>query len=354
MKKDSVIRIGTRGSALALAQTNLVAQDCRQAFPNRQFELKIIKTTGDEASAEVARVGTSLDKGLFTKELEKALLDNEIDLAVHSLKDLPTDLPEGLELGAVPKRVDVRDVLIYRSAARLKHSEPPSTATDWQPGQPQKRGFDRGLTLRALPAGARIGTGSTRRAAQIQAVQSGLEIAPIRGNVGTRLRKLAELAELDAIVLAAAGLGRLHFQIAPDGFLRIKPGAQTPPEKALPPGLLASLLELDEMLPCVGQGALGIEIRSQNESAREICQKLTHFNSLQCVRAERSFLREMGGGCQSPVAAYARILGHEIHMQAASFLGESAKRTEGRALPNHAEDLGRELALKLKSVRTKT
>lgn len=217
------IVIATRGSALALAQANAVLAQCRAAFPRIAFELSIIKTTGDKLqTASLANPDASLPKGLFTKELEVALLNGEADLAVHSLKDLPTELPAGLALGAVGKRADVRDVLIYRdeAAVRAELADVARWPVDWAPGQRLKRGLGRRLTLAKLPADAVVATSSTRRRALLLAARPELKVIELRGNVPTRLQKLAERAEFDAILLAAAGLERLKFIIGPKGDLR--------------------------------------------------------------------------------------------------------------------------------------
>ena len=254
------ITIATRGSALALAQANLVLAQCRAAFPKLSFELKIIKTTGDKLqTASLAQEGKSLPKGLFTKELEVALLKHRADLAVHSLKDLPTELPAGLTLGAVGKRADVRDVLIYRDADYLRAAEADKDAAEWSPGQSARRGFKPGLAVKDLPAGAVVATSSTRRKAQLLTLNPGLKVPDIRGNVVTRMQKLAERAELDATVLALAGLTRLNFRITPEGRLE---------GDAVPDGLLATVLDTEVMLPCVGQGAVGIEVRAERRAHR--------------------------------------------------------------------------------------
>ena len=298
---DRPIVLATRGSALALAQANSVISQCRACFPRLQFELKIIKTSGDKLqTASLAKEGTQLPKGLFTRELEVALLKHKADLAIHSLKDLPTELPAGLKLGAVSKRADVRDVLIYRDAAYLKAAEADTQAETWTPGQSSRRGFNGKISLAALPAGATVGTSSTRRKAQALLANPALNIQELRGNVVTRLQKLAARPELDAIILAWAGLARLDFTVSSEGKLL---------GDAVPDGLLATILETEEMLPCVGQGALGIEVREQDERITTICERLNHFNTLQCVSAERAFLAAMGGGCQSPVAAHAEVAG---------------------------------------------
>ena len=319
---EKPIIICTRGSALALAQANLIAAQCRAAFPELRFELKIIKTTGDKLQkASMAKTDPSLPKGLFTKELEVALLNGEADLAVHSLKDLPTELPEGLYLAATPKREDVRDVLIYRKA-----------------GLPL-RGFQPHLKLEGFPKGATIATSSTRRKMSLLAVRPDLNIVEIRGNVSTRMQKVADRGEVDATILALAGMTRLNFKINPDGTIS---------GDAMPDGLLATVLDLDVMLPCVGQGAIGIEIRADDERIAKIVGRLNHPNTFHAVTAERAFLRGMGGGCQSPVGAHAEISGEEISLRAISFRDESVKRGTGKRLITEAAALGEQIAAELK------
>jgi hydroxymethylbilane synthase len=314
------IFIASRGSPLALAQSNLILGQCREAFPQLTFEIKIIKTTGDKLqTASLSKEGESLPKGLFTKELELAMLAGEADFAVHSLKDLPTELPDGLILGAVGKRADVRDVLIYRADA--------------------KRGFKTGMAINDLPRGATVGTSSTRRKSQLLAHRPDLKIVEHRGNVLTRIEKLANRPELDAIVLAAAGLARLNFHIAADGKFT---------GDSIPPGLLVTVLEPEIMLPCVGQGAIGIETRAHDERIAAICERLNHPATQQCVTAERAFLAAMGGGCQSPVAAYAEIIGDQIRLRAASFREGPVKRGESTGPVTKAAELGRQMASQLK------
>jgi porphobilinogen deaminase len=340
MAKDLPIVIATRGSALALAQANAVLAQCRTAFPKLQFELKIVKTTGDKLqTASLAKEGTELPKGLFTKELEVALLKHKADLAVHSLKDLPTELPAGLKLGAVGKRADVRDVLIYRDAAYLEAAEADQDSVEWTPGQSKRRGFTGKLAVKDLPAGTVVATSSTRRKAQLLAHNPNLKVPDIRGNVVTRLQKLADRAEIDATVLALAGISRLNFTISAEGRLQ---------GDAVPDGLLATILDTDVMLPCVGQGAVGIEVREQDERIATICQRLNHFNTLQCVTAERAFLAAMGGGCQSPVAAYAEISGEKLHMRALSFTHGPVRHAEAKVSLKEPVELGQQLATKLK------
>ena len=339
MAVERPITIATRGSALALAQANLIAAQCREAFPKLRFELKIIKTTGDKLQkASMAKVQDGLPKGLFTKELEIALLRSQADLAVHSLKDLPTDLPAGLVLAATPKRADVRDVLIYRSAEYLAQNSKRKTE-EWSPGQSQLRGFGQNLKLKDFPKEATIATSSTRRKEQLLAARSDLHVTEIRGNVTTRMQKVAERAELDAMILALAGLTRLNFRVTSEGKLE---------GDAVPDGLLATILDVDVMLPCVGQGAIGIEIRADDERIAKICERLNHFNTFHCVTAERAFLQAMGGGCQSPVAAYAEVVGNNLFMRAVSFRTSTIKRGDGKRSITQATALGKALAEELR------
>ena len=340
MAPEKPIIIATRGSALALAQANLIAEQCRKTFSRLRFELKIIKTTGDKLqTASLAKVGEGLPKGLFTKELEVALVKGRADLAVHSLKDLPTDLPSGLILAATPKRADVRDVLIYRDAEFFSQLSTSNSQQDWIPGQSSLKGFKPHAKLKDFPAGTIIATSSTRRKMSLLAARPDLKITEIRGNVTTRLQKVSERDELDATVLALAGLTRLNFEVKPDGKLA---------GDAVPDGLLATILDLDVMLPCVGQGAIGIEIRADDERISKICERLNHFNTFHCVTAERAFLRAMGGGCQSPVAAHAEINGDKISMRAVSFCDEKEKRGEAKRPVAEAALLGEQIAAQLK------
>jgi porphobilinogen deaminase len=338
---EKPIVICTRGSALALAQSNMIAAMCRAAFPRLRFELKIIKTTGDKLQkASMAKTDASLPKGLFTKELEVALVKGHADLAVHSLKDLPTDLPAGLILAATPKREDVRDVLIYRDAAFLaKLKETIAEQKDWSPGQSDLRGFKPHLRLKDFPKGATIATSSTRRKQSLLAARPDLNIVEIRGNVTTRMQKVAERGELDATILALAGMKRLNFDINEDGTIK---------GDAVPDGLLATVLDLDVMLPCVGQGAIGIEIREDDERITKIVERLNHFNTFHAVTAERAFLRGMGGGCQSPVGAHAEIVGTKISLKAVSFRDEVVKRADAKRPIAEAALLGEQIAAVLK------
>ena len=252
-----MLTIGSRGSQLALwqahwiqAQLEALGQECR---------LEIIHTTGDKITdVALSKVGT---KGLFTKEIEEALLSGEIDLAVHSLKDMPTDLPPGLTLAAIPEREDPRDALI-------------------------------GGRLAEIAQHARIGTSSLRRAAQLRAIRPDLEIENIRGNLDTRLRKLDE-GKYDAIVLASAGLRRLGWAHR-----------------------ISELLEPEVMCPAVGQGALAVETRMDGGAAFQISRRLEHLPTRTAVTAERAVLASLGGGCQVPIGAHATIEAGMIHLQA--------------------------------------
>ncbi|HEU5395737.1 MAG TPA: hydroxymethylbilane synthase [Verrucomicrobiae bacterium] len=339
MASEKPIIIATRGSALALAQSNMIATACREVFPRLRFELKIIKTTGDKLQkASMAKANPALPKGLFTKELEVALLKGQADFAVHSLKDLPTEVPAGLILAATPKRVDVRDVLIYRDAEYLS-SLATRPSDDWSPGQSALRGYKPGLKLKDLPKGATIATSSTRRREQLLAARPDLKIVEIRGNLPTRLQKIAERGEWDATILALAGMTRLNFKIGNDGKII---------GDAVPDGLLAVVLDLDVMLPCVGQGAIGIETRADDERIAKIVERLNHHNTFQCVTAERAFLSAMGGGCQSPVAAYAEVIDEKLFMRAVSFQKQPSVRADGKRPLSEAQVLGEEIAARLK------
>ncbi|HAM70587.1 MAG TPA: hydroxymethylbilane synthase [Verrucomicrobiales bacterium] len=323
MPTSSTVIIATRGSALALAQANAVLARCRALFPDRPFEIRIFKTTGDKLQT-AALASATLPKGLFTKELEVALLSGEAHLAVHSLKDLPTDLPEGLILGAVEPREDPRDVLVHRI-----------------PGG-SARGFAPGTRLRDFPAGAVIATSSTRRGAQACDLHPGLRVVPIRGNVGTRLRKVSEDASMDATLLAAAGLRRLGYRIQPDGRIEGGPSDGDHPPTA---SLVAAPIPASEMIPCVGQAAVGIEIRAGDPLALEICSRLNDPGTRACVEAERSFLNAMGGGCQAAVAAHATLDGSStLILNAVSYLGGTPQRATLKGDLSHPVALGSDMA----------
>jgi hydroxymethylbilane synthase len=241
--------IGSRGSKLALWQAGWVRD--RLAGAGHQVDIRIIKTTGDKVpKASLTSSGT---KGLFIKEIEEALAGESIDLAVHSLKDLPTEQPPGLAVGAVPTRADARDALVSRT------------------GQP----------LVALPVGARVGTSSLRRQSQLRSLGRPIEVAAVRGNVDTRLRKL-ERGDYDALVLAAAGLDRLGLG-----------------------NRITQYFAIEEMCPAVGQGALALEVREDDQRVKQAIQPLDDPPTHQAVRAERALLRGLGGGCDVPIAAHA-------------------------------------------------
>ena len=252
-----MIVVGSRGSQLALWQARHIA--ARLDGLGAETRIEIIKTTGDKIQdVPLAQVG---GKGLFTKEIEEALLDGSIDLAVHSMKDMPTGLPAGLTIAAIPEREEPRDALI-------------------------------GCTLAELRAGSRIGTSSLRRSSQLLAHQSGLCIEMLRGNVDTRLRKLDE-GQYDAIVLAAAGLRRLGWQ-----------------------DRIRELIPVEIMCPAVGQGALAIETRDDGGAAYELARQLDHAETRTAVTAERAMLEVLGGGCQVPIGAHAQVEGAKIHLRA--------------------------------------
>lgn len=273
--------IGTRGSPLALAQAQTVAGLLRKGRGELRVETKIIKTSGDIfQSASLAAGG---GKGLFTKEIEDELLAGRIDVAVHSMKDLPTKLPAGLTIGAVPPREDPRDVLIGKRCA----------------------------TVDELPAGARVATSSVRRRAQLMARRPDLHIDEMRGNIGTRLQKLADRADLAATVLAAAGLNRLGLWDRMKDFRWQR-------------------LDLDVMIPAAGQGMIACEVREADLGVQELLAGINDADALACAEAERAFLAALGGGCQVPYAAVATVAGNQLWFIGAKFSpdGRDARRTE--------------------------
>ena len=349
MPLNRSIRIATRGSPLALAQARQVQTHLGAAFPAERFELEVIRTTGDDLqSSSPSEVGAPPSRGLFTKELEVALLEGRADLAVHSLKDLPTELPEGLVLGAICPRADVREVLLYRDGAKVAAERNPMA--EWSPGSRERSGFGRGLRPQDLPAGAVVATGSGRRSALLQALRPDLSVVPLRGNVGTRLGHLLREDRIDAIVLAAAGLARLGYDIGPTGALRqdhrLAPARRSflePP----PGGILGTILEPEDFLPAVGQGAVALEVRASDPEIGPIASVLDHFNTRQAVMAERAFLRAMGGGCRSPIAGYARVVGHQLHLRVAVFTDGAGRHGEDKAPVREAERLGIRLAERL-------
>ncbi len=344
----SPVVICTRGSALALAQANAVLAQLRAIHRKRTFELRIVKTTGDKLqTVQPGNATESVPRGLFTKELEEELLAGRAQIAVHSLKDLPTELPVGLKLVGTPPRADVREVLLYRS----RQLEPNPAEAEWSPGR-RVPFYGQSLdVLTDLPKGAIIATSSPRRSAQLRHIRPDLEIVVIRGNVGTRLQKLVTQTSIDATLLAAAGLTRLHLDISPKGQLRIDPRLPATVRERIdapPAGVLATILEPEEMLPAVGQGAVGLEIREDDTDTANLCLPLNHLNTFAAVQAERAFLQAMGGGCQTPVAAYARVVGHQLFLRASSYVNGTARFAEGRRIVREAEKLGEWVAADLK------
>ncbi len=254
MENRNKIVIGSRGSKLALIQANLIKSQLEKANKGIEFTIEIIKTTGDKITdVPLAKIGNI---GLFTKELENALLDKTVDLVVHSAKDMPTDIPDSLEIGAVTKREDPHDALISKNNVSLKN----------------------------LPQNAKLGTSSLRRKSQALACRPDLEIVDLRGNLDTRLKKL-ETGDFDAIFVAMAGLTRLGLA-----------------DKA------SEIIPYDIMLPAVGQGALCIEIRENDEQIKKIIKIVQHFDTRFEVLAERALLQRLQGGCQIPVGAHAEII----------------------------------------------
>ncbi len=266
--------IGSRGSRLALRQAEWVRTRLAGFYPQLQITIEIIKTTGDRLqSAPLSVIG---GQGVFTKELEAALLDNRIDLAVHSLKDLPTTLPRALDIAAITEREDARDCLVL-----------PSTLTN--AGAPLSIETS---SIETLPRGAQVGTSSPRRAAQLHHLRPDLIVKELRGNLDTRLRKL-DAGEYGAIILAVAGLKRLGLA-----------------------DRISAPIEPREMLPAVAQGALGIEIRADDETTREMLAPLNDVRARAECTAERALLRGLGGGCQLPIAAHAKLQTDGLHLEA--------------------------------------
>ncbi|MFM7102396.1 MAG: hydroxymethylbilane synthase [Verrucomicrobiota bacterium] len=347
MDPARVLRFATRGSALALAQADEVLSAATRARPGLRVERVVIRTTGDaRPDLDLGAPGAGVPAGLFTSEIQAALQRGEADIAVHSLKDLPTGSPEGLRLAATLPRADPREVLLYRDAARVEARRQP--LAEWRPGSRELRGFPPGLTLRRLPAGARLATSSTRRRAQFLAVRPDLDVVPIRGNVPTRLQHLQEDASFDVLLLAAAGLVRLGWQLGPRSRLIVDPrNPSATPVEPPPEGLLGTLLEAEDFIPAVGQGALGLEIRADDADAAGVCAALNHLNTWLCITAERSFLQAIGGGCHSAAGANARRLGHQLELRAWWQVDGQVRQGVARRPAAEAERLGRELARQL-------
>ena len=289
---EKTIVIGSRGSELALWQTHFVKTELEKRFPEIDLELKIIKTTGDKLlDVALAKIG---DKGLFTKQIETALLSGEIDLAVHSLKDLQTVQPKGLCIGAVSKRETPNDVLIAKKYRSIDD----------------------------LPKNAKVATGSLRRKSQLLHYRPDLQIFEIRGNLQTRFRKFDE-SDLDAMILAFAGVHRLKL----DAHIK-------------------QIIPFEIMLPAVGQGAMAVEIREEDAKLGEILQVVNDEETHACITAERAFLRTLEGGCQVPIGANAILRNDEIHLEGmvGSLNGKVNWREKSSGAISQAKDLGERLA----------
>ena len=290
-----LIRIATRGSMLALKQSGTVKEALETLWPELRFELQIIKTTGDKITdVPLAKVG---GKGLFVKEIEDALLNESADLAVHSMKDVPADLPQGLEIVVIPEREDPRDAMIIRD----------------------------GETFADLCHGAIIGTGSLRRGSQIRAMRADFEVRNLRGNLETRIRKLDE-GQFDAIILAAAGLKRMGWQ-----------------------DRITMVMDPAQFIPAVGQGSLGIEARAADDEILRLLAPLNHPETAIAVKAERSLLKELQGGCQVPIGCHAHLVGNVLELVAmvASLDGSRLFRASGAAPSEDAVELGKKIAVEL-------
>ncbi len=290
--KSKVI-IGSRGSELALWQANFIKRELEKKHRKLSVEIKIIRTKGDKIlNVALSKIG---DKSLFTKELENALLEGKIDLAVHSLKDLQTEIPEGLKLAAVTKRHDVEDVLIARK---------------------------KGTTIENLKEGAVVATGSLRRTCQLLHLRPDIKVVDLRGNVPTRINKFLK-SDWDAIILARAGVERLKMKTH-----------------------ISSYISTDLFLPAVGQGALGIEINSSNKFVEELLQPLHHEDTYSAVLAERALLRTLEGGCQVPIGAFAEVKPNGLYLDAmvGSLDGNITFRKKVRGSKSEPEKLGKSLA----------
>jgi hydroxymethylbilane synthase len=285
--------IGSRGSDLALWQANFVKKELKKKNKNLDIEIKIIKTKGDKIlDIALSKIG---DKGLFTKELEQKLLNNEIDIAVHSLKDLQTDIPKGLKLACVTKRHSVEDVLIAR----------------------KKR-----ITIDKLKEGATVATGSLRRKAQLKHIRPDINVVELRGNVPTRIEKFLK-SDWDAIILARAGVERLKLK-----------------------KYISSVIDTNIILPAVGQGALGIEIKNTNKFAEKILKSIHDENTYAAITAERALLKKLEGGCQVPIGAYAEVRKNGLYLTGlvATIEGDLTLSKTLRGSKKNPQLLGRKLA----------
>lgn len=289
--------IGSRGSKLALWQAGLVRDGLVRLNPGLEIQIDVIKTTGDVKPDPLSVIG---GKGVFTKELEDALLDKRIDIAVHSLKDLPTIIPDGLLISAFCEREDPRDALVMKVGMKVD-------------------------SLHELPSRSVVGTSSQRRLSQLKALRSDLLVKDLRGNVDTRIRKLDE-GQYDALILASAGLLRLGLERR-----------------------ISAAISTHEMLPAVGQGAIAIEVRADDEVAVGATSKLNHRETELACRAERAFLRSLGGGCQFPIAAHAVITDDALKLEGlvASPSGEEILRDSLAGVLDQPERIGSQLAEQL-------
>ena len=285
------LRLGTRASLLALQQAHWVKKRVEDLNPEVTVTLVHIKTTGDKLDFPLFKAG---GKGLFVKEIEEALARKEVDLAVHSAKDLPAVIPEGLEVIAFPKREDPRDALV----------------------SPGKKRFGE------IRVGGRVGTGSLRRQAQLLNLRPDLEVVPLRGNLDTRLKKLAA-QDLDAVILASAGLHRMGWE-----------------------DRISEFFDPEMMVPAIGQGALAIESREEDERVRQVVEPLNHLATQISVLAERAFLQRLGGGCQVPVAGYARIESGTLLLTGLVAGVDGRKVVRGKEVgpPEKNKELGERLA----------
>jgi hydroxymethylbilane synthase len=303
MPEDSSppIVLGTRGSELALVQASATEDLLGAVFADLQVERRIIRTTGDRrtdvALAEVAKVEGVFDKGVFIKELELELESGGIDIAVHSLKDMPTTLDEKFQLAAVLERAAVRDVLVSKD----------------------------GSDIASLPQGARVGTSSVRRAKQVAFLRPDVVILDLRGNVPTRLRKLADGDVYDAILLAEAGMQRL-------GYLEAEAANadESEPVKGMP-SLRVRRLPESEFFPAAGQGAIALEIRAGDARTYEVARALNHDATWQRISAEREFLRLLDAGCHTPVGVYSSLVGDVLHLKALVFPETGGQPKSGEA-----------------------
>jgi len=314
MSIEKVI-LGTRGSELALTQTAMVTAALQTAFPHLRIERQIVQTSGDKRQdlrfSEFSDVA-NVDKGIFIKELEIALENKQIDAAVHSLKDVPSDLAAGFTIAAVLPRAAIEDVMITRDPH----------------------------TLESLPKGARVGTSSVRRAAQLKFLRPDLEIVEIRGNVPTRVKKVLGENALDAVLLAAAGLLRLNLLDA--NLSRIHIESQT---------LCALVLDPVKFLPAAGQGAIAIECRAGDEAVIQTIRALNHAETEARVTAEREFLKILGAGCQTPVGAHTTVKDGRLHMAVRVFnesnLSAAPVEREACRLVHEPKQLAADLAAML-------